>query len=277
MRRYAYQKGHGTLNDFVIVDDQHGMQDLTPEIVAAMCDRRAGIGGDGVLRVVKAAHVKEWDGDPDLWFMDYRNADGSLAEMCGNGLRVFALHLLEQDWVAPGDFTVATRAGLRHVRVVPGGLVSVSMGKVVVGVAAAGGHPNVEIVHGDQRWPGTAVDVGNPHAVVFLDDDARSSLDLNIAPRWEPADAFPQGVNVEFVTGRAPGQLDMRVFERGSGETMSCGTGVVAAAAAHRAATGFDGIVDVHVPGGDLRVEFIGDEVWLTGPAVIVASGEFLW
>ncbi len=276
MRRYAYVKGHGTLNDFVIVDDQHGMQDLTAEIVVAMCDRRAGIGADGVLRVVRAAHVPEWDGDPDLWFMDYRNADGSIAEMCGNGLRVFALHLLEQDWVAPGDFAVATRAGLRQVRVVPGGLISVSMGNVVVGDTSVD-HPRVEIVHGDQRWPATPVDVGNPHAVVFLDDAARSSLDLNTAPRWEPADAFPEGVNVEFVTERAPGELDMRVFERGSGETMSCGTGVVAAAAAHRAATGFDGTVHVHVAGGDLWVESSGDEVWLTGPAAIVASGEFLW
>lgn len=276
MRRYAYLKGHGTLNDFVIVDDQHGMQDLAPEIVKAMCDRRAGIGADGVLRVVKAAHVPEWDGDPDLWFMDYRNADGSIAEMCGNGLRVFALHLLEENWVAPGNFSVATRAGLRHVRVVPGGLISVSMGNVVVADSAMD-HPRVEIVHGDQRWPATPVDVGNPHAVVFLDDDTRNSLDLSIAPQWEPSDAFSRGVNVEFVTERARGELDMRVFERGSGETMSCGTGVVAAAAAHRKATDFDGAVEVHVAGGDLQVDFTGGEVWLTGPAVIVASGEFLW
>lgn len=273
MSRYAFQKGHGTRNDFVIVDDQHGMQELTPEIVASMCDRRAGIGADGVLRVVKAAHIPEWDGNPDLWFMDYRNADGSVAEMCGNGLRVFALHLLEQDWVEPGDFAVATRAGIRRVHMIPGGLISVSMGDVVVSRSQEA--PPVEILHGGARWPATAVDVGNPHAVVFLDDATRLSLDLNTAPRWEPGGAFPGGVNVEFVTQRAPGELDMRVFERGSGETMSCGTGVVAAAAAHRSLTGFDGAVDVHVPGGDLRVEFAGDEVWLTGPAVIVVSGEF--
>ncbi|MGO1384207.1 MAG: diaminopimelate epimerase [Arachnia sp.] len=273
MRRYAFEKGHGTRNDFVIVDDQHGMQELSPEVVTSMCDRRAGIGADGVLRVVKAAHIPEWDGDPDLWFMDYRNADGSLAEMCGNGLRVFALHLLEQDWVEPGDFTVATRAGLRSVHMIPRGLISVSMGNVVVGHWPK--DPPVEILHGAGRWPATPVDVGNPHAVVFLDDAARLSLDLNTAPRWEPDGAFPEGVNVEFVTQRAPGELDMRVFERGSGETMSCGTGVVAAAAAHRALTGFDGPVEVRVPGGDLRVDFTDGEVWLTGPAVIAVSGEF--
>lgn len=276
MRRYAFLKGHGTLNDFVIVDDRHGMTDLTPEMVTAICDRRAGIGADGVLRVVRAAHVSQWDGDPDLWFMDYRNADGSIAEMCGNGLRVFALHLLEQDWVAPGEFDIATRAGLRHVRVVPGGLISVSMGEVVVGDASVGEIHSVEIVHGSQRWPATPVDVGNPHAVVLLDAETRRALDLSVAPRWEPASAFPGGVNVEFVTERAPGHLDMRVFERGSGETMSCGTGVVAAAAAHRARTGFTDTIEVHVPGGALWVEFDEHEVWLTGPAVIVAKGEFL-
>ncbi len=279
MRRTAYLKGHGTLNDFIIIDDQHAMQDLTPDIVTAMCDRRGGIGADGVLRVVRAAHMPQWEGDPDLWFMDYRNADGSVAEMCGNGLRVFALHLLEQDWVAPGQFDIATRAGLRHVRGVPGELISVSMGRVRVGSASpAEDAPSesVEIVHADQRWPGTPVNVGNPHAVVFLDDTTRTSLDLSVAPRWDPADSFPDGVNVEFVTERAPGQLDMRVFERGSGETMSCGTGVVAAAAAHRERTGSGDVIEVHVPGGDLRVEFEGDEVWLTGPAVIVARGEFL-
>lgn len=269
MRRYAFVKGHGTRNDFVIVDDQHGMGDLSPEVVTAMCDRRAGIGADGVLRVVRAAHIPEWDGDPDLWFMDYRNADGSIAEMCGNGLRVFARHLLDQDWVAPGEFSVGTRSGLRHVRVVPGGLISVSMGAVVVG------DEPVQVVHGDQRWPAAAVDVGNPHAVAFVDSETLGSLDLGVAPQWEPPDAFPHGVNVEFVSERAPGQLDLRVFERGSGETMSCGTGVVASAAAHRVATGFDGTVEVHVAGGDLSVEFGGDEVWLTGPAVVVASGEF--
>ncbi len=276
MRRYAFRKGHGTLNDFVILDDHHGMQDLTPELVADMCHRRAGIGADGVLRVVRAAHVPEWDGDPELWFMDYRNADGSVAEMCGNGLRVFSLHLLEQDCVAPGDFAVATRAGLRHVRMVPGGLISVSMGHVDLSSTSADGDTSVEVVHEDQRWPATPVDVGNPHAVVFLDAETRTSLDLSVAPRWAPTGVFPQGVNVEFVTENSPGQLDMRVYERGSGETMSCGTGVVAAAAAHRAATGFSGIIEVHVPGGDLSVEFADDEVWLTGPAVIVANGEFL-
>lgn len=271
MRRTAFLKGHGTRNDFVIVEDQHGMQELTAETVSALCDRRSGIGADGVLRVVRAAHIPEWDGDPDLWFMDYRNADGSIAEMCGNGLRVFARYLLEQDLVDHGEFTVGTRAGLRRVRLGQGGLISVSMGVLQVGNLA------VEVTHGEQRWPATVVDVGNPHAVVFVDAATRNALDLSVAPQWEPRDAFPHGTNIEFVTQREPGQLDMRVFERGSGETESCGTGVVASAAAHRAASGYDGTVEVSVKGGQLSVEFPGDEVWLTGPAVVVASGEFWW
>lgn len=268
MRRYSFSKGHGTCNDFIIIDDQHGMTDLTPGIVAAMCDRRAGLGADGVLRVVRAGHIPGWDGDPDLWFMDYSNADGSIAEMCGNGLRVFARHLLDRDWVAPGEFSVGTRAGVRRVRSAHGGLISVTMGNVVVG------EEPVRVHHREQKWPATPVDVGNPHAVVLVDEQTLASLDLTTAPDWEPHEAFPGGVNVEFVTVLQPGHLSMRVHERGSGETMSCGTGVVASAAVHRAATGFDGPVEVRVPGGDLTVEFTDDEVWLTGPAVIVASGE---
>ena len=269
MRRYTFSKGHGTRNDFVIIEDQHGMQHLTPEIISALCDRRAGIGADGVLRVVRAQHIPEWDGPGDVWFMDYRNADGSIAEMCGNGLRVFARYLINEQWEPTGEFAVATRAGLRHVRVLRGGLISTSLGQAVVS------DEPVTIVHGDQHWSATAVDVGNPHAVVFVDDDTRASLDLSAAPRWEPAEAFPDGANVEFVSVRSPGHLDMRVHERGSGETESCGTGVVASAAAHRAVSGHDGPVEVTVVGGDLSVEFVGEDAWLTGPAVVFARGEF--
>lgn len=271
MRRTNFLKGHGTRNDFVILDDQHGMQDLTSEMVAAMCDRRSGIGADGVLRVVRAAHVPEWSGDPDLWFMDYRNADGSIAEMCGNGLRVFARHLFDEDWVAPGEFSIGTRAGIRKARVNPGGLISVSMGAVNLG------DEPVDVVHSGRRWSARKVDVGNPHAVVFVDEETLLALDLTTAPQWEPHEVYPHGTNVEFVVEHAPGELSMRVYERGSAETESCGTGVVASAVAHRATSGHDGAVLVRVKGGELVVEFVDDEVWLSGPAVMVARGEFWW
>lgn len=269
MRRYTFSKGHGTRNDFVIIDDEHGTEDLTPDIVAALCDRRAGIGADGVLRVVRARHIAEWQGDPDLWFMDYRNADGSIAEMCGNGLRVFARHLVNEQREPAGEFVVATRAGLRQVRIAEDGLISTSMGEVTLR-----GRP-VDVELDGRRWPATGVDVGNPHAVVSVDADTLPMLDLTTAPVWEPAGAFPDGVNVEFVVAENPGALNMRVFERGSGETESCGTGVVAVAAAYRDASGFDGPVQVRVPGGQLSVEFQGGEAWLTGPAVVYAHGEF--
>lgn len=271
MTRRNFSKGHGTRNDFVIVDDHHGMEELSPDVVMALCDRRAGIGGDGILRVVRAQHVPEWDGDSDLWFMDYRNADGSIAEMCGNGLRVFARHLVNEQLVPMGDFAVATRAGLREVRVSGGGLISTSLGVASIKDA------QLTVSHRGQQWDATGVDVGNPHAVVFVDDEVRAALDLGVAPTWDPVGVFPKGSNVEFVTVRAPGLLEMRVYERGSGETQSCGTGVVASAAAYRASSGHDGDVVVRVPGGELTVTWEGNESWLTGPAVIYARGEFWW
>ncbi|MDO5735905.1 MAG: diaminopimelate epimerase [Propionibacteriaceae bacterium] len=271
MRRHNFSKGHGTRNDFVIIDDQHGMQELTPDIVVALCDRRAGVGADGVLRVVRAQHMSDWDGDPDLWFMDYHNADGSVAEMCGNGLRVFARHLVNEQLVPTGEFTVATRSGLRQVQVARGGLISTSLGHAVVSDGP------LTVTHAGQSWPATRVDVGNPHAVVFVDDATRVGLNLHVAPTWDPAEEFPRGTNVEFVTVRAPGVLDMRVYERGSGETESCGTGVVASAASYRKQSDHDGDVVVHVAGGELTVTFDGDEVWLTGPALVYARGEFWW
>lgn len=267
--RYTFAKGHATGNDFIIIDDPHGMQDLSAEAVAALCDRHTGVGGDGLLRVVRAGQVAGHEFDPELWFMDYRNADGSVAEICGNGLRLFARYLLNDQLVQSGEFTVATRAGLKQVRVARGGLIATNLG--VVGL----GEEPVTIIHEGRKFKGRPVDVGNPHAVVFTDRDVIGQLDLSRAPAWEPAEAFPAGVNVEFVHEVKPGELLMRVYERGCGETLSCGTGVVASATAYRDRSGFDGPIQVHVRGGDLIVTFEGDEAWLTGPAVIVARGEY--
>ena len=269
MDTWGFAKGHGTRNDFVLLKDRTGSAPLEPEQVRFLCDRHGGIGADGVIRAIKAAHVPGWDGDPDLWFMDYRNADGSLAEMCGNGLRLFSRYLLNDQLVQSGEFTVATRAGLKQVRVARGGLIATNLGAVGLGKEP------VVITHEGRTFTGRPADVGNPHAVVFTDRDVLRQLDLSRAPVWEPADVFPTGVNVEFVHEVMPGELLMRVYERGCGETLSCGTGVVASAAAYRDRSGFDGPIQVRVRGGDLVVTFEGDEVWLTGPAVIVARGEY--
>jgi diaminopimelate epimerase len=261
-----FAKGHGTENDFVILPDPHGERDLTPAAVARLCDRRAGIGADGVLRVVRTG-----PGEPGLaeWFMDYRNADGSIAEMCGNGIRVFARYLLEHGLAAGPSFAVATRSGIRQVRAEPDGQIAVDMGPVTV----LG--PGQAVIGGVLR-DGLRVSVGNPHLACLV-DDALDKFDLAAPPGLDPAD-FPDGGNVELVRRTGPDAIGMRVHERGSGETRSCGTGAVAAAAAAAALFSATKTVPsrwhVTVPGGELLVTLEAGTSWLTGPAVIVAQGE---
>ena len=272
MRGASFAKGHGTQNDFVVLVDRENMHPLSAEHVRLLCDRRAGLGGDGVLRAVLAKHVEGWRGDGDLWFMDYRNADGSLAEMCGNGVRVFVRHLIDEGLAYGPTLTVATRAGERDVDVLPDGRIRVAMGPVVVAPAGV----TITTVDGTEHRA-TPVDVGNPHAVSFVPDVAAVRL---AGPPTYPADAFPEGVNAEFVQTLGRHHVAMRVFERGSGETRSCGTGCVAVAAAavtrapHQADPSPDHPVTfrVEVPGGAVEVE-LSDQAYLTGPAVIVARG----
>ncbi len=263
---YAFLKGHGTENDFVLLPDHDGSVhgDLSAARVRALCDRRAGIGGDGVLRVIRAAALTPPADGPE-WFMDYRNSDGSLSEMCGNGIRVFARHLVEEG-LAPADapIPIATRAGVRTVAH-DGEVWTVDMGVVRIL-----GETKVSV--DDRSWPALHVDVGNPHAVVVVDDLEEAGR-LYEEPAYD-AGRYPQGVNVEFVVRRGPDHIAMRVHERGSGETRSCGTGVCAAAVATATGDG-PGRWRVDVPGGELEVS--RDEsgrVFLTGPAAIVARGE---
>ena len=269
MRRYSFHKGHGTKNDFIILDDSYGMHEMQPDFIQMLTDRHSGVGADGVIRVVRAGSVRHWDGDPQLWFLDYYNADGSIAEMCGNGLRVFARHLINEQLVTSGSFDVATRAGIKHVEINRHGQIRTDIGDVVVSDGT------ITVSHCARSWDAVKVDVGNPHAVVMIGDGELAALDLHTAPTWSPAEAFPDGVNVEFIHVDGPGRLSMRVFERGVGETMSCGTGVVASAAAYQRASGHTGPVEVTVPGGALSVAFDGAAASLTGPAVIIGRGEF--
>ena len=261
-----FAKGHGTENDFVILLDPDGSGGLTAGFAARLCDRRAGIGGDGVLRAVRTSALDAPGATAGgaEWFMDYRNADGSLAEMCGNGIRVFARYLAQHGPVAGPEFTVATRAGPRRVRLGAGGDITADMG----GVAMLG--PGSAVVAG-QVYPGLRVSVGNPHLACLVEDPL-ASFDLSRPPGLDPGQ-FPEGGNVELVRVTAARSVAMRVHERGSGETRSCGTGAVAAAAA-AAASGGDGTWDVRVPGGDLTVTLEAGRAWLAGPAVIVAEGE---
>lgn len=258
MLRFA--KGHGTGNDFVLLPDPEDAVGLTPHLVAALCDRRRGIGADGVLRVVRAG--------PD-WFMDYWNADGSSAEMCGNGVRVFARYLVEQGLAIGPEIRIGTRAG-DVVAVVGDGAISATMPTPRVYAESAA------TVRG-RTFAGVAVEVGNPHLVCTADDLA--AIDLTTVPGFDPL-VFPAGVNVEFVTADpepvegADLHVWMRVFERGSGETLSCGSGACAVAAVALRAAGRDtGVVAVDVPGGRLFVTLDGAACALAGPAVIVATG----
>lgn len=267
-RTIAVAKGHGTENDFVIIIDPEDFVDPPADVVRALCRRHSGIGADGLLRAVRAGHIPEWDGDPDLWFMDYRNADGTLAEMCGNGLRVFVTHLVEHQLADPKNpIQVATRAGLRTADVMPGGRVRIDMGPVTVSPE------RYWLEMGGHRWDAVPVDVGNPHGVCFHDDV--DAVDFTAGPDFS-REQFTRGVNVEVVQVIGPGHLKMRVHERGVGETRSCGTGVVAAAAAAAATLPDESertAWRVDVPGGTLRVD-LAENCLLTGPAVIVFEGE---
>ncbi|MFF3028263.1 diaminopimelate epimerase [Microbacterium sp. NPDC057944] len=284
----AFTKGHGTGNDFVIIADPDGELDLTSEQVAALCDRHFGIGGDGILRVVRSSAIP--DGAAALaeepaaeWFMDYRNADGSIAEMCGNGIRVFVHYLVRSGLAAiePGStLPIGTRAGVRDVtRSESGYQVDLGLWKL------SGDDPLVTAGGLSVTRPGLGIDVGNPHVVVALASDAElASLELHRTPELDPA--LPAGANVEFVVPGEPlvrdgiGHVKMRVSERGVGETLSCGTGVAATALAVRYWAGEKAPNNwrVDVPGGTLGVRMFpaedGEHVALSGPATLVFHGE---
>lgn len=270
-----FTKGHGTGNDFVILADPDGALDLTPELVAALCDRHRGIGADGVLRVVRSAKHPDATGfaAEAEWFMDYWNADGSAAEMCGNGVRVHTRYLIEHDLATPSadGLAIATRAGVVRA-VVDAATIAVHMKSPRLYAAGTA-------TLGALTVPGVAVDCGNPHLVCGVSAPL-DELDLLRAPGFDAA-LFPAGVNVEFVSAaeRVDGadlHVRMRVYERGSGETLSCGSGALAVGAvALRDAGLTSGRVAVDLPGGRLTVTATeSGEWWLAGPAVLVATGE---
>ena len=277
-----FTKGHGTENDFVLVADLEGAHEVTAEQVRLLANRRAGIGADGVIRVVPTEMAVEQyvrdQGARARWFMDYRNADGTTAEMCGNGARVFAAYLRREGLETADEFAIATRGGIKVVHF-EGDLIAVNLGDWRI-VDADGAHERgfdaMVKVHGHDAMPGLSLDLGNPHAVVALPDSADlASLDLTWAPEVNPAPV--NGTNVEFVQPIGPGHIAMRVHERGVGETRSCGTGAAAAALATRWWAGAGTATDVwrvDLPGGTLRVRALPDQqVEIAGPAVLVADG----
>jgi diaminopimelate epimerase len=287
MSKISFTKGHGTGNDFVLVLDPDGELELTASEIARICDRNFGIGADGFIRVVKSGNLDAGKdllaGEPNaIWFMDYYNADGSVAEMCGNGIRVFAKFLIDRGLAQLLDGTtlpVGTRDGVKDIT------------KTANGFAVDLGRWKLEdeslVITGGLRVkrPGQGIDVGNPHVVVALaSDEELSQLELHLPPKLEPA--AEAGANVEFVVPNDPmikngvGHFSMRVFERGVGETKSCGTGVAAAALATRnwAGASAPSQWQVRVPGGVVGVRMFptedGEHVGISGPAELVFDGQ---
>jgi diaminopimelate epimerase len=269
---FPWLKGHGTENDFVLLPDHDGTVhgQLDGAFVAALCDRRRGIGADGVMRVIRTSALGE--DSAGEWFMDYRNHDGSLSEMCGNGIRVFALHLLDEGLVDAGaPIVIGTRGGDKTITVEDDDVFSVDMG-----VAEVRG--TSKITAAGHTWEAQDIRTGNPHAVAFVDSltDPGPLLD---APEHD-TETYPDGVNVEFVVRHGAQYVEMRVHERGSGETRSCGTGACAVGLATALADGAERPVTyrVDVPGGTLHVTWTEhDHLVLTGPAEIVARGDMEW
>ncbi len=278
IKEVPFVKGHGTGNDFIVIPDLDGKLEITPEQVIRVCDRHRGLGADGVLRVVRTEHMKGMSDQAGVaeFFMDYRNADGTVAEMCGNGARVFARYLDAVGLVTKDEFVIATRGGLREITLHSDHQVSVHMGAATT--------PRVKsipmVTVGSRTWPSVGVLVPNPHAVTFVDslDDGGDLID---APDVSPREVFPEGVNVEFVVDVGPRHVAMRVHERGVGETMSCGTGACAVAWASRRRSEPDligvSVWQVDVPGGSVQVgESAQGMLTLTGPADLVARGTVL-
>jgi len=282
-----FTKGQGTGNDFVLFSDPEGETELTPTQISAMCDRQFGVGADGVIRAVRSANLDAGsaalaENPHAAWFMDYWNSDGSVSEMCGNGIRVYTKYLLDQGLadLHPGtEIAIGTRAGVRTVgRTANGFQADLGLWRL------EGGEPLVRAKQLPVARPGLGIDVGNPHIVVALaDDDELESVDLGYQPILDPEPI--NGANIEFVVPAEPlvedgvGRIRMRVHERGSGETLSCGTGAVASALAvrHWAGAGAPNDWRVQVPGGVLGVRMFqaddGEHVALSGPAELVFDG----
>jgi len=285
-----FSKGQGTGNDFVLFSDPEGVVDLSPSQIATICDRHFGVGADGVIRAVRSANLGDGaaalaeDADAE-WFMDYHNADGSAAEMCGNGIRVYAQYLIENRFVTleRGEtLPIGTRAGVRDVQRSTNGF-QVDLGRWHLD----GTEPLVRAKELPVARPGLGIDVGNPHVVVALADDSElAAADLTFVPQLDPEPA--DGANIEFVVPSDPlvkdgvGHITMRVHERGVGETLSCGTGTAAAALATRYWAGSAAPNDwrVTVPGGSVGVRMFaaedGEHVALSGPAELVFDGELV-
>ena len=271
-----FAKYHGIGNDFVMIADPEDRLTLEQDVVRRICERRFGIGADGVIRVAPGR-------DQGDFYMDYVNSDGSIGEMCGNGIRCLALFARAEGLTSDKTLQVETLAGLKTVEV-RGDVVRVDMGAPIfeaeqIPVVLDGGDPlHAKLTTDNGMIEAACLSMGNPHAVLFVDDPLEAPV-TSLGPLLENHPAFPNRVNVEFAAVESPDRVRMRVWERGSGETLACGTGACAAGVASRVLANVEPRVIVALPGGELEVEWAGsleDEapVYLTGPAVRSFEGE---
>jgi len=272
-----FAKWHGIGNDFVMVADPRNELILRADQARRICDRRFGVGADGVIRVAPGP-----DG-ADL-FMDYVNSDGSLGEMCGNGIRCLALFAREEGLTDRDELRVATRAGLKTVTILGDGRVRVDMGAPIFDPTAVpvnwqgpdALHAKLELE--SEIVEAAVLSMGNPHAVLFVDDPEAAPIST-LGPVIEHLDVFPSGTNVEWARVDSRDHVTMTVWERGSGQTLACGTGACAVAVASKLVGGAGDKITVSLPGGDLEVEWAGSleeeaPVFMTGPAERSFTGE---
>ncbi len=268
-----YRKGHGTGNDFIVVNGLDGLE-VSPKQAVTLCDRHLGIGADGILRVARASDfAAEFSVADAKYFMDYTNADGSKSATCGNGLRVFARYLVEAGLESNGRFQIGTRAGAVTVEIsetdsdftnIAINMGSVSLGPMDVTVSTESGY-----------WPAVGIAGMNNHAVSVVNDIADAGA-LTEKPTALPDGIYPDGVNFEFISQISPTHIAMRTHERGVGETLSCGSGACAAAYVHATSNNLTApwTVQVDVLGGTVYVDGAIDGTFiLRGPAQFVASG----
>ena len=270
-----FYKMEGLGNDFIVTHDLNEKEILRfKDQFVALCDRRKGVGADGIIFVLPS--------DKCDFKMRIFNSDGSEPEMCGNGIRCFALYINLLKLSSLKKLSVETLAGVILTEILDDEKIIVNMGKPVLNapeipVAQTSGRVLMKELNIDGRsFKINAVSMGNPHAVIYVDDEISDELVLGYGPKIETDPFFPAKTNVEFIKVLSPGEIQMRVWERGCGETQACGTGACASAVSG-IVNGLHGkSVVVHLPGGDLNVSWSGsegDSVFMTGPARSVFQG----
>lgn len=282
-KNIKFTKMHGLGNDFVMLENEEFLKSgmTYSELSKKLCDRRFGIGADGII-VINPEEMRT--SDADIAWM-YYNSDGTPAQMCGNGMRCFAKYVYEKGHIKKKQFKVNTFAGIKIPEILANGEIKVNMGAPFLkpqeipfkGDSAL----NFEIKAGDKTFKANAVSMGNPHCLIFSDDDTEE-LAINYGPIIEKHELFPEKTNVEFIKVLSRSNIKIDVWERGCGITQACGTGACASVVASILNNLTDNCVKADLPGGSLTIEWQGssennnENVFMTGKAETVFWGEYM-